>query len=73
MSAAGRLALRAALAGAAAFLIANVIQDLLGRRVGGPNAAETATMITVMFLSNTCAALAMTVALARALRAARLE
>ena len=62
-----------ALAGAAAFLIANVIQDLLGRRVGGPNAAETATMITVMLISNICAALAMTAAIARGLRAARAE
>lgn len=70
---AGRLAWRGALAGAAAFLIANVIQDLLGRRVGGPNAAETATMISVMFIANTCAALAMTAAIARALRAARPE
>ena len=70
---AGRLAWRGAVAGAAAFLIANVIQDLLGRRVGGPNAAETATMITVMLLSNICAALAMTAVIARALRAARTE
>ncbi len=70
---AGRLAWRGALAGAIAFLIANVIQDLLGRRVGGPNAAETATMITVMFISSICAALAMTAAVARALRAARSE
>lgn len=70
---AGRLAWRGALAGAVAFLIANVLQDLLGRRVGGPNAAETATMITVMFISNTFAALAMTAAIARALRAARTE
>lgn len=68
---AGRLAWRGALAGAAAFLVANVIQDLLGRRVGGPNAAETATMITVMFISNICAALAMTAVIARVLRAAR--
>jgi hypothetical protein len=30
-----------------AFLTLNVLQDLLGRRVGGPNAAATATMITV--------------------------
>jgi hypothetical protein len=66
---AGRLAWRGALAGATAFLIANVIQDLLGRRVGGPNAAQTATMITVMFISNTMAALAMTAAIARRLRA----
>ena len=66
---AGRLAWRGALVGAAAFLIANVIQDLLGRRVGGPNAAATATMITVMFISNTTAALAMTAAIARRLRA----
>lgn len=65
---ASRLAWRGALAGAAAFLVANVIQDLLGRRVGGPNAAETATMITVMFFSSIFAALAMTAAIARALR-----
>lgn len=65
---AGRLAWRGALAGAAAFFFANVIQDLLGRRVGGPNAAETATMISVMFIANICAALAMTAVIARALR-----
>ncbi len=70
---AGRLAWRGALAGAAAFLIANVIQDLLGRRVGGPNAAETATMITVTLVCAICAALVMTAALARGLIQARKE
>jgi hypothetical protein len=53
-----QLAWRAGLAAAAAFFVADVVQDLLGRRVGGPNAAATATMITVLMIGNLCAALA---------------
>jgi hypothetical protein len=44
---AARMGVFGGLAAASAFLLLNVILDLLGRRVGGPNAAETATMITV--------------------------
>ena len=51
-----RLALQAGLAAALAFLLADVAQDLLGRRVGGPDAARTATMLTVAFLGNIVAA-----------------
>jgi hypothetical protein len=56
---AGRMALVGGLAAAVAFLALNVLQDLLGRRVGGPNAAATATMITVTLLCNVGAAMAM--------------
>lgn len=41
------LAVKAGLVAAFAFLTADVIQHLLGRRVGGPDAAATATMVTV--------------------------
>ncbi len=51
-----RLALWSGLAAALAFLAADVAQDLLGRRVGGPDAARTATMLTVAFLGNLVAA-----------------
>ena len=57
-----RLAIKLALYGGVtagvAFLVAAVVQDLLGRRVGGPNAAATATMLTVMLISNIAASLA---------------
>ena len=53
-----RLALYGGLAAGAAFLGAALIQDLLGRRVGGINAAATLTMITVMLLGNVVAAVA---------------
>lgn len=53
-----QLAWRAGLAAAAAFFVANVVQDLLGRRVGGPHAAETFTMMSVLMIGNVCAALA---------------
>ena len=57
-----RLAVRLALYGGGAagvmFFAAAVMQDLLGRRVGGPNAAATATMITVMLLGNLVASMA---------------
>lgn len=52
------LAWRGGLAGAGAFLAADVIQHLLGRVVGGPNAAATATMLTVMMIGHAAAALA---------------
>ncbi|MBL8056022.1 MAG: hypothetical protein JNK29_04955 [Anaerolineales bacterium] len=52
------LAWRGGLAGAAAFLAADVLQHLLGRVVGGPNAAATATMLTVMAVGHAAAALA---------------
>ncbi len=53
-----QLAWRAGLAGAAAFLVADILQDLLGRRVGGPNAAATITMISVTMIGNLVAAFA---------------
>lgn len=52
------LALKAGLAAAVAFLAADVIQDLLGRRVGGPNAAASATMLTVALVGVLAAAAA---------------
>ena len=63
-----RLAWRAGLAGALAFLALNVLQDLLGRRVGGPNAAETATMITVTIVCNLAAAMAISAEVGRQLQ-----
>ncbi len=64
-----RLAWRGGLAAALTFLALNVLQDLLGRRVGGPNAGATATMITVALISNLGAAIAMSVVVVRELRA----
>jgi hypothetical protein len=55
---AGKLALGGALAGWLAFLIVNVVMDALGWRVGAPSAAERATMLTVMMVSNLGTALA---------------
>lgn len=66
---AGRLALRGGAAAALTFLALNVLQDLLGRRVGGPNAGATATMITVALIGNLGAAMAMSVVVVRGLRA----
>ncbi|MGH2605892.1 MAG: hypothetical protein ACRDG5_04815, partial [Anaerolineales bacterium] len=58
----GRMALRSALscglAGAGAFLGANLILDLLGWRVGAPGAAEKATMLTVLSLGSLAASFA---------------
>lgn len=59
MRLAGRLAWRGGLAAALAYLALNVAQDVLGRRVGGPNAAATATMITVTLACYAGAAVAM--------------
>lgn len=64
-----RLAMRGGLAAALTFLALNVLQDLLGRRVGGPNAGATATMITVALIGNLGAAMAMSVVVVRELRA----
>lgn len=61
------LAWKAGLAAAAAFLVANVVQDLLGRRVGAPDAAATATMITVTLLGLIAAAAATGAVMAAAL------
>jgi hypothetical protein len=55
---AGRLALGGALAGGLAFLVVNLVMDALGWRVGAPGAAERATMLTVMMVSNLGTALA---------------
>lgn len=52
------LALRAGSSAALAFLVVNIAMDLLGWRVGAPGAAERFTMLTVMMLGNTGAALA---------------
>lgn len=54
---AGRLGLWAGLAGAGAFLLVDIVMDALGWRVGAPGAAQRATMLTVMLLSNLSAAL----------------
>ena len=68
-----RLAWRGALASAAAYLILNILQDLLGRRVGGPNAAETATMITVTLVCNIGSAMALSVVLVYGLKTAEVK
>jgi hypothetical protein len=52
------LAWRVGLAGAAAFLVVNMIMEAAGWVVGAPGAGERATMITVMSLGNLAAALA---------------
>jgi hypothetical protein len=48
-SPARELALKPGAVAALGFLLSTLIQDLLGRRVGGPGAAATATMVTVAF------------------------
>ena len=68
-----RLMWRGALACAAAYLVLNVLQDVLGRRVGGPNAAETATMITVTLVCNIGSAMALSVALVSGLKPAEVK
>src|SRR5574341_131921 len=47
-----KLALGGGVSGALGFLLITLILDLLGRRVGGPNAAATATMLTTMWAGN---------------------
>lgn len=52
------VAWKMAAAGSGAFLAATIIQDLLGRRVGGPNAEVTFTMLSVMLIGLLAAAVA---------------
>jgi hypothetical protein len=52
------LGLRVGLTAALAFLAGNLGMEALGWQVGGPGAAERATMLTVLFVSNLGAALA---------------
>jgi hypothetical protein len=65
------LALPAGLAAALAFLLADIAQDMLGRRVGAPGAELSATMLTVAFLGNTVAAFAGSAVIGLRLRAGR--
>ena len=51
-----RLARAAGPAAGAAFLLADGLQDLLGRRVGGPRAEATFTMLSVALIGNLVAA-----------------
>ena len=51
-----RLALAAGPAAGTAFLLADGLQDLLGRRVGGPRAEATFTMLSVALIGNLVAA-----------------
>lgn len=62
-----RLALQTGSAAALAYLVLNILQDLLGRRVGGPNAADTATMITVTLVCYIAAALTTSAVMGRLL------
>lgn len=48
---------RVGLVAAAAFLVVNLGMEAAGWRVGGPNAAERFTMLTVLFMGNLAAAL----------------
>lgn len=64
-----RMGLHGAAAAAFAFLALNVLQDVLGRRVGGPDAAQTATMITVTLVCHVAASMAFSAALGRLLLA----
>jgi len=57
----------AGVAAALAFLIVNLVMDSMGWRVGAPRAAERATMLTVMFLGASAAALSAGAALGRLL------
>jgi len=66
-----RMGLHGAAAAAFAFLVLNVLQDMLGRRVGGPNAADTATMITVTLVCHAAASMAFSAAIGRLLLAER--
>ncbi len=54
-------------AAALAFLVVNLAMDSLGWQVGGPGAAERATMLTVMFLGASAAALSAGAVLGRLL------
>jgi len=52
-----RFTLTTGVPAALAFLVVNLAMDSVGWRVGGPRAAERATMLTVMFLGASAAAL----------------
>src|SRR5205823_6934277 len=54
---AGRLAWMCAITGGCAFLVVNLTLDGLGWRVGGPDAAARATMLTTALLGNLAAAM----------------
>jgi hypothetical protein len=56
--AAPALALRVGITAALAFLAVNLGMEALGWQIGGPGAAERATMLTVLFVSNLGAGLA---------------
>ncbi len=58
LASAWRPAAMTGLAAAGAFLVADVVMDLAGWRVGGPNAAARATMLVVTTVGITAAALA---------------
>jgi len=53
-----RLGRRAGVTAAITFLVVNLLLEALGWRVGGPGAAQRATMLSVMLTSNLGAALA---------------
>lgn len=55
---AGKVALGAGCAAAAAFLLVDLLMDSIGWRVGAPGAAQRATMLTVTTLGSLAAALA---------------
>jgi hypothetical protein len=63
-----RLSGRCGLAAAITFLLVNLLMEMLGWHVGGPGAAQRATMLTVMLVSNLGAALAAGAALGYGLR-----
>ncbi len=58
LASAWRPAAMTGLAAAGAFLVADVLMDLAGWRVGGPNAAARATMLVVTTVGSATAALA---------------
>ncbi len=47
-----QLALSSGVGGVLGFGLVNLVMDTMGLRVGGPNAAQTATMLTTMILGN---------------------
>ncbi len=65
------LAWKGGAAAGATFLVVDVLQDQVGRRVGAPGAAASATMVTVALISLTAAAAAAGIAMGRAIEAAR--
>ncbi|MGE5264807.1 MAG: hypothetical protein ACM3S0_15615 [Acidobacteriota bacterium] len=57
-SSVARLALASGLAAGAMFFAVDLVLDTIGYRVGGPGAAERATMLTVLMTGNIAASLA---------------